>query len=220
MFTHVIFDLDGTLLDTLEDLADATNWVCEKHGWPIHPLEAYKYFVGNGAAKLVERAIPKDVEQTEELRKQLLEEFLLRYDVHKADKTGTYAGMPELLAQLKERGIKLAVLTNKPDEAAQPVVERYYPEVFDAVQGAVVGMPTKPDPAMLYQLMERIGAKRETTLFVGDSNVDIQVAKNGGLTSCGVLWGFRTREELLGEGADYLACTASELADVILNTRE
>lgn len=217
MFTHVIFDLDGTLLNSLEDLADATNWVCEKHGWPVHSLEAYKYFIGNGAAKLVARAVPEDVELTEELHKQILDEFTLRYAAHKADKTCPYPGLPELLAQLKEKGIVTAVLTNKPDVAAKSVVEQYYPNLLSEVQGALPGKPTKPDPTVLYELMERIGAKRETTLFVGDSNVDIQVANNGGLTSCGVLWGFRTREELQGEGATYLAQTASELEDVILN---
>ena len=215
MFTHVIFDLDGTLLDTLEDLADATNWVCEQHGWPTHPLEAYKYFVGNGASKLLERAAPKEVELTQELHHQILEEFTLRYTAHKADKTTTYPGMPELLKRLREEGIATAVLTNKPHWAAVPVVEQYLPGLLTAVQGALPDRPTKPDPTLLHLLMERIGAKPETTLFVGDSNVDIQTAKNGGLVSCGVLWGFRTREELLGEGADHLAATADELADVI-----
>ena len=215
MFTHVIFDLDGTLMDTLEDLADATNWVCEQHGWPTHPLEAYKYFVGNGASKLLERAIPKEVEWTQELHTQVLEEFTLRYTAHKADKTRVYPGMPELLKRLREEGIPTAVLTNKPHGAAVPVVEQYLPGLLTTVQGALPDMPTKPDPTLLHRLMEGIGAKPETTLFVGDSNVDIRTAKNGGLTSCGVLWGFRTREELLGEGADHLASTADELADVI-----
>ena len=215
MFTHVIFALDGTLMDTLEDLADATNWVCEQHGWPTHPLEAYKYFVGNGASKLLERAIPKEVEWTQELHTQVLEEFTLRYTAHKADKTRVYPGMPELLKRLREEGIPTAVLTNKPHWAAIPVVEQYLPGLLTTVQGALPDMPTKPDPTLLHRLMEGIGAKPETTLFVGDSNVDIRTAKNGGLTSCGVLWGFRTREELLGEGADYLASTADELADVI-----
>ena len=215
MFTHVIFDLDGTLMDTLEDLADATNWVCEQHGWPTHPLEAYKYFVGNGASKLLERAIPYEVEWTQELHTQVLEEFTLRYTAHKADKTRVYPGMPELLKRLREEGIPTAVLTNKPHWAAIPVVEQYLPGLLTTVQGALPDMPTKPDPTLLHRLMEGIGAKPETTLFVGDSNVDIRTAKNGGLTSCGVLWGFRTREELLGEGADHLASTADELADVI-----
>jgi len=216
MFTHVIFDLDGTLLDTLEDLAEATNWVCAQHGWPPHPVEAFKRYVGNGAVKLLERVTPPEVEITEQLRRQTMEEFTARYTAERSQKTAPYPGMPQLLERLKGHGVTVAVLTNKPDVAAGPVVERYYPGVFNVVQGALPDAPTKPDPTLLYKLMERIGAKRENTLFVGDSNVDIQTAKNGGLTSCGVLWGFRTREELLAEGANHLVQTASELETLIL----
>ena len=216
MFTHVIFDLDGTLLDTLEDLADAGNWVCAQHGWPGHPVEAYKRFVGNGAPKLLERVAPAETELTAELRSQTLEEFTTYYTAHKSDKTTVYPGMNEAVERLKEAGLTLAVLTNKPDAAAGPVVERYYPGVFDVVQGALPDMPTKPDPTLLLRLMERIGAKPESTLFVGDSDVDIRTAKNGNLHSCGVLWGFRTREELLAEGAEQLVQTAEELTNYIL----
>lgn len=216
MYKYVIFDLDGTLLDTLEDLADATNWVCEQHGWPAHPVEAYKNFVGNGAPKLLERVTPKNVELTPQLREQLLEEFTARYTAHKADKTTVYAGMPKTLARLKEAGVSVAVLTNKPDGAAGPIVERYYPGVFPIIQGALPDLPTKPDPTLLRRLMERMGAVPEETLFVGDSNVDIRTAKNGGLTGCGVLWGFRTRRELEAEGADYIVETPAQLKELIL----
>lgn len=215
-FSHVIFDLDGTLLDTLEDLADATNWVCAQHGWPVHPLAAYKGFVGNGAGKLLERVTPPSVELTEELRARLMEEFTGHYTAHSANKTRAYPGMPEAAARLKAAGVVAAVLTNKPHAAARPIVERYYPGVFAAVQGAVPGVPLKPDPTVLWALMERLGAKREHTLFVGDSNVDIRTGKNGGLTACGVLWGFRTRAELEAEGADYIVERAEELERLIL----
>lgn len=215
MFTHVIFDLDGTLLNTLEDLADACNWVCERHGWLTYPVEDYRYFVGNGAPKLLERVAPAG-SVTPELAKQTLEEFTTYYTAHKSDKTTVYAGMPQTLEKLKEAGLTLAVLSNKPDEAAGPVVERYYPGVFDLVQGALPEYPTKPDPTLLRLLMDRIGAKEETTLFVGDSDVDIQTAKNGGLHSCGVLWGFRTRQELEAEGAEYIVEHPSELTELIL----
>ncbi len=215
MYNYVIFDLDGTLLDTLEDLADATNWVLQRHDWPTHELEQYKQFVGNGAGKLLERAVPGDLELTPELRKQLMDEFMQRYDAHKEDKTTAYPGMPELLARLKEAGIVTAVLSNKPHPAAGPIVERYYPGLLSAVQGAMPDAPTKPDPTLLNRLMEHLGAGKENTLFVGDSNVDIRTAKNGELTSCGVLWGFRTRQELETEGADLIAATAEELEHYI-----
>jgi phosphoglycolate phosphatase len=216
MYKHIIFDLDGTILNTLEDLASATNWVCARRGWPVHEVEEFKYFVGNGAPKLLSRVVPDGVELTDELHRQLLEEFTQRYNAHKEDTTTIYAGMPQTLKRLKEAGYKLAVLSNKPHGAAWPVVERYYPGIFDAVQGALPEVPVKPDPTLLHRLMGELGATQADTLFVGDSNVDIRTAKNGGLTGCGVLWGFRTRAELEAEGADFIVETPAELAELIL----
>lgn len=216
MYKNIIFDLDGTILNTLEDLAAATNWVCAQHGWPAHELEEYKQFVGNGAPKLLERVVPAEVELTDELRRQLLEEFTRQYNAHKEDRTTAYPGMPEAVRRLKEAGLTLAVLSNKPHEAAFPVVERYYPGIFDAVQGALPALPVKPDPTLLRRLMGELGATPADTLFVGDSNVDIRTAKNGGLTSCGVLWGFRTRLELEEEGADCIVETPEALVELIL----
>lgn len=216
MYKHIIFDLDGTILNTLEDLAAATNWVCTQHGWPVHEVEEFKYFVGNGASKLLERVVPDGVELTDQLHQQLLEEFTQRYNAHKEDKTTVYAGMPQALKRLKEAGLTLAVLSNKPHGAAFPVVERYYPGIFHAVQGAIDGLPVKPDPTLLHRLMGELGATQADTLFVGDSNVDIRTAKNGGLTGCGVLWGFRTRAELEAEGADFIVETPEKLVELIL----
>lgn len=213
-FANVIFDLDGTLLDTLADIADSCNHVCAAHGWPTHDYAAYCYFVGNGVAKLVERATPA-IAHEQPLRQQVLDEFLAYYEQHKADKTCPYAGMPEVVETLKQNGINIAVLTNKPDGAAGPVMEQYYPGVFELVQGGLPGVPLKPNPEPVHKLLERMGADKEHTLFVGDSNVDIQTAKNSGLASCGVLWGFRNRQELEGEGADYIAETPKDLLNII-----
>ena len=195
MYQNVIFDLDGTLLNTIDDLADAGNWVCAQRGWPEHTVEEYKRMVGNGIPKLVERFAPEQARDQATL-KEALAQFSARYNAHKEDKTAAYPGMVDLIARLKAAGVNMAVLTNKADPMARPVVEAYYPGLFPTVQGALPGMPTKPDPTLLHKLMERMNATRENTLFVGDSNVDIQTAKNGGLTSCGVLWGFRSRQEL------------------------
>ena len=215
MYQHVIFDLDGTLLNTIEDLADASNWVCRNHGWPTHSVEEYKYFVGNGMTQLVLRFSPPEWHSPEGLA-IILKEFMTYYDAHKADKTAAYAGMPEAVARMKEAGVSLAVLSNKADQMAGPVVEHYYPGLFPLVQGALDGVPTKPDPTLLHKLMGRMGATKADTLFVGDSNVDIKTAKNGGLTSCGVLWGFRTRAELEEEGASIIVETPQELVQVVL----
>ena len=216
MYRCVIFDLDGTLLNTLDDLADAGNYTCRQKGWPEHPVEAYKYFVGNGMPKLVERFTP-EVYRTPEILKDALDNtFTPYYDAHKEDKTLPYPGIPEMLEGLDRAGVQIAVLTNKAHPLAKGVMDRYFPGAFSNVQGALPDRPTKPDPALLLELMGRMGAVPEETLFVGDSNVDIRTAKNAGLKSCGVLWGFRTAEELLAEGADYLADTADELTEVIL----
>ena len=216
MYRYVIFDLDGTLLNTLDDLADAGNYTCRQKGWPEHPVEAYKYFVGNGIPKLVERFTPEAYRTPEVLKDTLDNTFTPYYDAHKEDKTLPYPGIPAMLERLKQAGVQIAVLTNKAHPLAVGVMERYFPGQFPFVQGALPDRPTKPDPTLLHELMERMGAKGEETLFVGDSNVDIRTAKNAGLKSCGVLWGFRTADELLAEGADHLANTADELAELIL----
>lgn len=215
MYSYVIFDLDGTLLNTIDDLADAGNYVCRLHGWSEHTVEEYKRYVGNGMAKLAARFAPEEWRTPEGLR-TILEEFMPYYDAHKEDKTAPYAGMPQVTKALREAGVSIAVLSNKADVMAGPVVEHYYPGIFPVVQGALPGLPTKPDPTLLHKLMDRLGATREDTLFVGDSNVDIRTAKNGGLTGCGVLWGFRSREELEREGADVIVSTPQELLDLIL----
>ena len=155
--------------------------------------------VGNGIPKLVERFAPAGTDQA--TLDQAFGEFMDWYGVHKEDKTAPYPGMNEAALRLKEAGVSIAVLSNKADEMAGPVVEHYYPGVFPLVQGALSGVPTKPDPTLLYKLMERMGAN---------------TAKNGNLTSCGVLWGFRSRQELEAEGADYLAETPAELIKVVL----
>ena len=214
MYKHVIFDLDGTLLNTIDDLADTGNHVCTLHGWPTHTVAEFKLMVGNGIPKLVERFAPQGTSQ--EVLDQAFQEFMDWYGVHKEDKTAPYAGMPEVTKALREAGVSIAVLSNKADVMAGPVVEHYYPGIFPVVQGALPGLPTKPDPTLLHKLMDRLGVTQEDTLFVGDSNVDIRTAKNGGLTGCGVLWGFRSREELEAAGADVIVSTPQELLDLIL----
>ena len=209
MFTHVIFDLDGTLLNTIDDLADAGNHVCAAHGWPTHTVDGFKRMVGNGIPKLVRRFTPDGLGEDE--LAGALAEFSAYYDIHKEDKTAPYPGIAELLAALKEQGVRLAVLSNKAHALAGPVVEHYFTGVFEYVQGALPDTPVKPDPTLLDRLMEQMGAKPETTLFVGDSDVDVLTGKNGGLTVAGVLWGFRDRAELEDAGADRVIQRPEEL---------
>lgn len=215
MYTHVIFDLDGTLLNTIDDLADAGNHVCAAHGWPTHTVEEYKRMVGNGIPKLVSRFAPAGL--GEEALATALAEFSAYYGQHKEDKTAPYEGVPQTVGRLKAAGVTVAVLSNKAHALAGPVVEHYYPGVFAVIQGALPGVPAKPDPTLLHRLMEKLGAKREFTLFVGDSDVDILTGKNGGLSTCGVLWGFRSRHELEQAGAEHIVETPEQLAELILD---
>ena len=214
-YDTVVFDLDGTLLNTLQDLADAANFVCRAHGWPEHTLDEYRYFVGNGIPKLCLRFSP-EAARDEGTQKEVLAQFSARYAAHKEDTTAPYPGIEEMLDELAAAGVRCGVLTNKEHSLAQGVMEHYFPGRFEFVQGAVPGVPTKPDPTALRRLMERMGADEARTLFVGDSDVDIHTAHNAGLPGAGVLWGFRTREELEAAGAEAIAASPAELARCIL----
>lgn len=216
MYKTVVFDLDGTLLNTIDDLADAGNRVCAARGWPQHTVEEYKYFVGNGIPKLVERFSPPEA-RTPAVLADTLAAFQADYGAHLRDKTAPYPGMPALLARLKAAGVQLAVFSNKADPLARQVVADYFDTaLFDAVRGALPGVPTKPAPQGTLALMRVIGADPAATLYVGDSNVDVDTAHNAGLPCCGVLWGFRTRQELTDAGAEHLAADAEELWNVIV----
>lgn len=216
MFKTVLFDLDGTLLNTLDDLADAGNRVCAARGWPTYPTGRYKYFVGNGIPKLVERMTPAACRDDATLA-AVLAEFQADYGAHLRDKTAPYPGMPALLARLKAAGVQLAVLSNKADPLARQVVADYFDmALFDAVHGARPGIPVKPAPDGTRALLAELRADPAATLYVGDSDVDVYTAHNAALPCCGVLWGFRTREELTAAGAEHLAAAPEDLEQIIL----
>ncbi len=211
----IIFDLDGTLLDTLADLADSANYTMEQMGYPTHPLESYRYFVGNGVPKLLERCLPED-KRTEKNILTARKLFAEYYNVHFADKTKPYEGVAELLESLKKNGIRIAVASNKSDEFTQSIVKRFFGDTFDMVQGAKENVPKKPAPDIVYGIMERLWAVPENTYFAGDSNVDMYTAKNAEITAIGCLWGFRTKEELVNGGADFLAEKPMDIFDIIM----
>ena len=216
MYQTVLFDLDGTLLNTIEDLADAGNRLCAARGWPTHTTAQFCYLVGNGIPKLIERLTPEEL-RTEQVLADAYRDFDADYHDPMFDKTAPYPGMPELLAALHAKGVRLAVVSNEDEATARGVVAHYFdPSLFVQVRGAFADVPKKPAPEGTLALMEQIGADPAATLYVGDSNVDVATAKNAGLPCCGVLWGFRTREELSEAGAEYLAADTDELARVLL----
>ena len=211
MYQTYLFDLDGTIINSLEDLADACNYVLREAGLPEHPVEAYRYFVGNGAYKLAERMLPEKMRSPENTA-EYKARFDARYNGHYLDKTKPYPGIRETLDTLKKKGAKLAVLSNKPDNFVRKICRELFGEdYFDAVCGQRDGVAKKPAPDGVFALMKELDAKPEETLFIGDSNVDMETAKNAGLKSAGVVWGFRGREELEQAGADYLVESAGEL---------
>ena len=215
MIKTILFDLDGTLLNTIDDLADAGNWVCAQHGWPTFTVEQFKHMVGNGIPKLIERFSPESARTPDQLATTLAE-FTARYDAHKEDKTAPYPGIPELLDALKAEGIQTAVFSNKADPLCGKIIEHYFGAgSFSIVRGNRPGVPTKPDPTGVYSLMKDLGADTSSTLFVGDSDVDILTGHNAGLPAMGALWGFRGRAELTAAGADALAAVPADILDFV-----
>ena len=219
MYHTVIFDLDGTLLDTIQDLTNAGNWVCRRNGWPEYSAEEFKTMVGHGIPNLVRRFSPEK-SRSPLLLANTLAQFSAYYGAHNMDETRPYDGIPALLERLGRRGVTLAVYSNKADGFCREIVEHYFPGVFHLVRGQVKGVPVKPDPAGIHALLADLAVRPEETLFVGDSGVDMQTAHNGGLTACGVTWGFRSRQELEDAGADHLADTPEALGDYILAGEE
>ena len=211
----VIFDLDGTLLNTIADLAQSTNYALKELGYPTHEEDAYRFMVGNGINKLFERALPEG-EKTEANVLRVRQKFVPYYDLHNADKSLPYPGIPELLADLQTQGIQLAVASNKYQAAAEKLIAHYFPSIhFIAVFGQREGIPTKPDPAVVHEILKIAAMASTDTLYVGDSGVDMQTAINAGVTSCGVTWGFRPRSELEAFHPDYIVERAEEIARIV-----
>ena len=200
-----VFDLDGTLLDTIDDLAYAVNTALTENGFPTHPREAYFYFVGNGARTLVQRALPQDVEKT--VFETVYARYSELYEAHWNVFTKPYDGILELLAALRADGIPLGVVSNKVHDGTLEVIDTFFPNTFDAVFGNRPGVPLKPDPAGVFNALAALGSDPAHAFYLGDTGVDIETGKRAGIYSAGALWGFRTAEELTAAGADIL-CTA------------
>ena len=211
----VIFDLDGTLVNTIADLAASTNHALRQLGFPTHPTERYKMMVGNGINQLFRRALPESA-KTDANVLRMRQEFLPYYNEHIADFSRPYSGITELLSTCQQEGILLAVASNKYQEGATKLIATAFPSVsFSIVLGQREGVAIKPDPQIVYDILAATGVSKEDTLYIGDSGVDMQTGANASVDTCGVTWGFRSREELEAFQPQHLIDTVDDLADII-----
>lgn len=205
----LIFDLDGTILDTLEDLFLSVNVSLRKSGFPERTKEEVRQFVGNGIQKLIERAVPENTD--EEQIQHVYQDFTAYYAAHCADHTRPYAGIIEILQTLRNAGIRTAVVSNKADYAVQSLCRTYFPDLFDAVAGEQEGIKRKPAPDAVLTILDRLHIHQEQAVYIGDSDVDIETAKNAGMPCISVDWGFRDRNFLMQHGAEKIISRPEEL---------
>ena len=209
----VIFDLDGTLLDSIEDIASSMNKVLESLQLPTHKIEDYKYFVGGGVDILVENALSN---QSKEIKYEVIKRFKIEYDGKLHSKTLPYDGIYELLDELKKLDINLAVLSNKPHEFTVSYVNHFFKNYdFKEVHGQKKDVPKKPDPKAALDIVKCLDSSCENTYFIGDTKIDMQTAKNANMTAIGVLWGFRDEKELRDFGADFIVSNPLEILKII-----
>lgn len=209
----VIFDMDGTILNTLEDLKNATNHSLRQFNMPERTLEEVRMFVGNGIKKLVERAVPTGTDNKK--IEEILDVFLKYYEIHSADNTSAYPGILALVEKLKELGIKTAVSTNKADEPAQELGKKYFNGIFDLIVGQKEGLRTKPSPDSVNEILKILDIQKKDAVYIGDSDVDLQTAENSGLDFIGVSWGFRGRNFLEQHGAKNIVDSAEQILELV-----
>lgn len=211
----VIFDLDGTLLNTIADLGTATNHALRVCGYPEHNLASYPKMVGNGITRLIERALPEDERDTETVER-VREKFKEYYDEHMNDLTEPYPGITDMLRELGKMGVKLAVASNKYQAAVVALIRHYFPDIdWQAIEGQKEGVPTKPDPSIVFEILAKCPTRKSKVLYVGDSGVDMETARRACVDSCGVTWGFRSLKELKDHHADNIVDTPDGIIAVV-----
>lgn len=215
MIQTIIFDLDGTLVNSVDDIANSCNFALREAGYETHPIEAYKYFVGDGVVKLIERALPQDIEKGQ-AQDKVLKLYTEHYKKHCFDQTKPYDGIIELLEKLKEKNFKLGVVSNKPnDQVIQVMGKLFDKDYFDLITGVKEGFAPKPDPALTKDLIEKFKVKGENCAFVGDTAMDMLTGISVGACPIGVTWGFRTYEELISNGAKHIINAPLELLTLL-----
>ncbi|MBQ3137395.1 MAG: HAD family hydrolase [Clostridia bacterium] len=214
MYKAVIFDLDGTLLDTLDDLMNAVNFALREFSFPERSREEIRSFIGNGVIKLMERSTPDGIDSI--TQEKCFDSFRRYYLDHMADNTAPYEGIISMLEELKKRKIATAVVSNKLHSAVSGLCKDYFPCLIDVPLGVAEECERKPSPLNVYKAMKALSSDKENTIFIGDSNVDVETAHNACLKCIGVTWGFRDREELEAHSCDFIADTADEVLKLIL----
>ena len=214
----VVFDMDGTILDTLEDLRSSVNHALRKHRMPERSSAEVRAFLGNGMVYLIHRAVPEGTDP--ETEASVLASHKAYYPLHCAEQTRPYPGIVELLQLLREAGIKTAVVSNKSDENVQALVRDYFDGLFTVAVGARDGVPRKPSPELVEIALSELGVTKEEAIYIGDSDVDVATAKASGLSMITVLWGFRDKPELIAAGADCFAENTAELERMLLADRQ
>ena len=209
MKNAAVFDMDGTILNTLDDLMDSTNFALKNNGLKERSLEEIRFFVGNGIQKLIERAVPQGT--SKEVFEKVFADFKSHYKIHCADKTSYYDGIPSVIQTLRKMGVKTAVVSNKADFAVQELVEVYFTGLFDVALGEKTGVSKKPSPDMVNAALSVLGVEKEAAFYIGDSDVDFETAKNSSLDFIGVSWGFRGRKFLENLGAKNIIDSPEEL---------
>lgn len=221
MYKACVFDLDGTLLDTLEAIAYTTNMSIATIGMEPIEKEPFKIMVGDGAGKLIERVLKRRGDEELKHYDEMLALYLKNFEVHSMHEVHPYDGIRELLEFLKEQGVKIAVFTNKPHERAIENIEAAFGKgYFDHIQGEKPEILRKPDPAGAYEIMKCLGLSKEECLYIGDTNTDMLTGRNAGMDTVGVTWGFRGEEELRSYEPAYIVHHPSEIGDIILNSRQ
>lgn len=212
----VIFDLDGTLLNTIEDLGNAANYALSLNGYPTHSLASYPFFVGNGVRNLIRKALPDDM-RTDSIIESLLKDFKEYYNEHNTDCTKPYDGIEELLRNLQDNGVKIAVASNKYQQATEKIIAHYFGDIdFIAVYGQREGVNVKPDPSVVFSILSDAKVPKSEVLYVGDSGVDMETARRACVDSVGVTWGFRSEKELNEYHADMIVNKASDIFDIVM----
>lgn len=212
-YDTVIFDLDGTLLNTLDDLADSVNYTMNTYGFPIRTIEEVKCFVGNGVGRLIELSIPEGLNNPQ--FEKCLEDFRRHYAENMQIKTDAYEEIMELLEELSKKGYKLAIVSNKFDKAVKGLNRDYFEEYIKVAIGESINVKRKPAPDSVFKALEELSSTADKAVYVGDSEVDVQTAKNAGIPCVGVTWGFRGKEVLEQEGADYIIDSPWELLEIL-----